>query len=275
MYLDHHRDAANNDKCTAELAAFLDFYEGKTFADLPNIAADYIKAARDTYAPGTIRNRLAYLRAACRWAWKHHGMGEADPGGRMVMPAVKNARQVYLTPAEVTALAKHCSADAAAIIRLAFYCGLRWVSELMPRTPADVVRRDGVTYLLVGKTKNGLPRMVPVHPAALADLRRLPFDKHHHRTYYEEFEVARVKIGRPEVTMHDLRHSLASAIISTGGTLSDVQGALHHESQQSSARYSHLYPSRLKDVLFAVGKPKQTRRKIAHKPAADRPKKAA
>lgn len=275
LYLDHHRDAANNAKCTSELAAFLDFYEGKTFADLPDIAAAYIKSSRDTYAPGTIRNRLAYLRAAVRWAWKHHGMGDVDPGSRMVMPAVKNARQVYLTPAEVNNLAKHCSPDAAAIIRLAFYCGLRWVSELMPRTSADVIRRDGVTYLLVGKTKNGLPRMVPVHPAALPDLRRLPFDKHHHRTYYEEFEAARLKIGRPEVTMHDLRHSLASAIISTGGTLSDVQGALHHESQQSSARYSHLYPSRLKDVLFAVGKPAQKRPRIAHKSDGDKPKKAA
>jgi integrase len=147
----------------------------------------------------------------------------------------------------------------AAIVRLAFYCGLRWVSELLPRQPADVCKIDGTTWLTVGKTKNGLPRMVPVHPRALADLKRLPFDRAHWRTYYAEFEAAREKINRPEVTMHDLRHSLASAIISAGGTLSDVQGALHHESMQSSARYAHLYPSRLKDVLFQVGRPAQKR----------------
>lgn len=275
LYLDHHRDARNNLKCAAELAALLPWYEGRSFADLPAIAADFIKAERDQLAPGTIRNRLAYLRAACRWAWKHHGMGQQDPGTRMVMPAVHNQRRVYLTVSEVKALASHCGPDMAAIVHLAFFCGLRWVSELIPRTPADVVRIEGTTWLNVGQTKNGLPRMVPVHPGAIKYLKLLPFDRAHWRTYYAEFETARVQIGRPDVTMHDLRHSLASAIISTGGTLSDVQGALHHESMQSSARYAHLYPSRLKQVLFDVGKPPQKRRKIDHKATSERPKKQA
>lgn len=251
-YLEHHRGRANTAKAARELAGMMDAYAGRTFDDLPAIAADYIKATRDTLAPATIRNRLAYLRSACRWAWKHLGMGDADPGARMVMPQVNNARQVYLMPEEVERLARHCSPDAAAIIRLAFYCGLRWVSELMPRTPEDVIRQGNTVFLAVGKTKNGTPRMVPVHPAARASLKRLPFTAHW-RTYYTEFEAARAAIGRPEVTMHDLRHSLASAIISGGGTLADVQGALHHQSQQSSARYAHLYPQRLKAVLFKVG----------------------
>jgi integrase len=276
LWLDHKRDQANTIKAAANLAAFLPYYEGKTFADLPAIATEYIKAERDTLAAGTIRNRLAYLRSACNWAWKHHGMGDQEPGARMVMPVVKNERRYYLSPADVNRLATHCGADMAAIIRLAFYCGLRWVSELLPRTPADVCKIEGTTWLHVGKTKNSLPRMVPVHPAALADLKRLPFDRAHWRTYYAEFEAARKAIGRPEVTMHDLRHSLASAIISQGGTLSDVQGALHHESVQSSARYAHLYPSRLKAVLFEVGKkPAQKRRKIAHTDRPEKPKKSA
>lgn len=274
LYLDHHRDAANHLKCARELAALLPWYEGRTFADLPQIATGYIADQRDILAAGTIRNRLAYLRAAVRWAWKHHGMGEADPGPRMVMPAVNNQRRVYLTPEEVTKLAGHCGPDMAAIVRLAFFCGLRWVSELIPRTPVDVVKVEGVTWLRVGMTKNGTPRMVPVHPQAVKDLARLPFNRAHWRTYYEEFEAARLEIGRPDVTMHDLRHSLASAIISRGGTLSDVQGALHHESMQSSARYAHLYPSRLKAVLFEVGK-KPERRKIAHNDKGGKPRKAA
>ena len=221
-----------------------------------------------------MRNRLAYLRAACRWAWRHHAMGEHDPAARMVMPAVSNARHVYMTPAEVAALARQCGAEMGAIVRLTFYCGLRWVSELLPRTPDDVIRVGRITFLRVGMTKNGSPRMVPVHPSAVKDLRRLPFTRHW-RTYYAEFETARVAIGRPEVTMHDLRHSLASAIISAGGTLSDVQGALHHESMQSSARYAHLYPERLREVLFKVAGPAQKRRKFAHNGGGAKPKKAA
>lgn len=286
LYLDHHRDARNHHRTAAALAALLPHYEGRTFAHLPDIAADYQREQRDTLAPATIRNRLAYLRAAVRWAWKHRRLGTEDPGARMVMPSVRNARQVYLTPAEVHRLADQCSRDAAAVIRLAFYCGLRWMSELMPRQPEDVIREGGTTYLRVAVTKTGRPRMVPVHPAAIADLKRLPF-RAHPRTYYTEFEAARAAIGRPEVTMHDLRHSLASAIISAGGTLADVQGALHHQSIQSSARYAHLYPARLREVLFQVDgrRGRQTKRasvtkgrgrqKSAHKAAANHPKKAA
>jgi len=116
-----------------------------------------------------------------------------------------------------------------------------------------------------------------VHPAAVRDLARLPF-RQHWRTYYSEFERARVAIGRPEVRMHDLRHSIASAIISGGGTLADVQGALAHQSVASSARYAHLYPDRLRAVLWRVGSKtpqKQGRRKTARTAERSGPKKAA
>jgi site-specific recombinase XerD len=82
-------------------------------------------------------------------------------------------------------------------------------------------------------------------------LRYLPF-KRHWRTYYAEFETARKKAGMPQVTMHTLRHSLASAIVSQGGTLVDVSAALHHKSVASSKRYAHLYPRRVRKVIMGV-----------------------
>jgi site-specific recombinase XerD len=93
--------------------------------------------------------------------------------------------------------------------------------------------------------------MKPVHPAIMEDLKRLPFTRHP-RTYYAAFERARERAGMPWLVAHDLRHSLASDIISRGGTLPDVQGALHHDSVQSAKRYAHLYPERLRAVLMAV-----------------------
>jgi integrase len=192
----------------------------------------------------------------------------------MAMPSVRNRREVYLTVDQVLAVAATCPPDTAAVVRLSFFCGLRWLSELIPRTQDDVVRVDGDTWLRVGKTKTGRPRMVPVHPDVVGDLAHLPV-RRNTREMYEEFRVAAAAQGLAGTRMHDLRHSLASAIISEGGTLSDVQGALHHESVQSSARYAHLYPERLKAVLFRVGK----RQKVAHpgddKEGRPKPKKCA
>jgi len=143
--------------------------------------------------------------------------------------------------------------EAAALARMAFYTGLRWVSELLPLDQSSIRRLKRQRWLYVGETKNGTPRMVPVHPAIAADLKRLPFTRPW-REYYAAFEAARKRAGLAHVRMHDLRHSLASEIISRGGTLADVQAALHHKSVASARRYAHLYPERLRHILLKVGR---------------------
>lgn len=64
-----------------------------------------------------------------------------------------------------------------------------------------------MVYLVAGTTKNGEPRMVPVHPDAVADLKHLPFTLHW-RTYSRDFDQARVAVGLPHIRLHDLRHSV-------------------------------------------------------------------
>jgi integrase len=172
----------------------------------------------------------------------------------MHVPPAHNERHVYLRLEEFNRLVAKCrDPDTRAIMRIAFYTGLRWISELLPLTPASIMRRGRQAWLDIGVTKNGTPRMVPVHPAIRADLERLPFTRHS-RDYYAAFEDARDRAGLGDVTMHDLRHSLASAIISAGGTLPDVQAALHHQSVTSARRYAHLYPERLRKVIMSLGK---------------------
>jgi integrase len=257
LYLEHrlpqHRAGH---KAALHLAALLPWYEGRGLQDLPDVARKYAADRTGELAPGTIRNRLAYLKAACRYAWKHHHLVDADPTARMHVPPAHNERQVYLRLPELEQLVRACrDPDVRAIMRIAFYTGLRWISELLPLTPASIKRRGRELWLDVGMTKNGTPRMVPVHAAIRADLRRLPFTRHW-RDYYAAFEAARKRAGLAHVRMHDLRHSLASAIISAGGTLPDVQAALHHKSVASARRYAHLYPERLQKVILSIGKRK-------------------
>ncbi len=254
LYLDHRiPELKNGKKAAQDLAHLVDEIEGGYLDQIPEIATRYDLENRGRLSPGTIRNRLAYLKAAARYAYRKHGYGDRDYTDRMMIPQANNERQSYARMSDLNRLWRAFSDPTArAVFRMAFYMGLRWRAELLPRTKADLQKIDGQTWLRIGMTKNGSPRMVPVHPAIIADLKRLPIEIPD-RTLYDHWWQAVAAIGMPELRPHDLRHSLASEIISNGGTLDDVRGALHHESLQASKRYAHLYPERVRSVMLGIG----------------------
>jgi len=253
LYLSHGiAGKRSHDPAARHLAALLPWYEGRALTELPEVSRRYVTEAKLTSS--TVHVRLAWLKAACRYAWKHHAVCQHDPTARMTVPAANDERQHYLTIPQLKRLLKAFDdPEAAALTRIAFYTGLRWITEILPLTPDDLRPARNETWISVGITKNGTPRMVPVHPAIERDLKRLPFTRPA-RAYYSAFQRARSKAGLGHIRMHDLRHSLASEIISRGGTLADVQGALHHKSVASSRRYAHLYPSRLRSIMLKVGR---------------------
>ena len=237
-------------KSASSLAMLLPWYEGRPMSALPEVGAAYV---RDTPAlsPATQYQRLAFLKAACKYAYKK-GICPTDYTGQIEMPAVHNERQAYITVAQLNKLLACFEDDEArALVKMAFYTGLRWISELLPLTPVNVKRVKGDLWLDVGMTKNGTPRMVPVHPAIRGCLKWLPWSRSD-TAFWVLFDRARKKAGMPEFRLHDCRHSLASAIVSAGGTLHDVAAALHHESLASSKRYAHLYPARLQAIYRRV-----------------------
>lgn len=256
-------------KARQHLAQLLPYIEGAALDDVGKVGERYTAAHEAELAPATIRQRLAYLKAAVRFAKRKYKYGDQDYGGDITLPTVNNERQVYLrVPAVRKLLALIEPAESRAVFALAFWTGSRWISEILPRTKAHLERRGRELWLNVGETKNGTPRMVPVHPEARWALEHLPFERNW-RDYYKDFERARKAAGLPHVVAHDLRHSLASDIVWRGGTLVDVQGALHHESMQSSRRYAHLYPERLREVMLGTGSRKNApvRRQRARKAA--------
>jgi integrase len=267
LYLDHRcPELRNGKKAAQDLAHLVDEIEREWLDGVADLATRYTIAHRGKLAPGTIRNRLAYLKAAVRYAYRAHGYGDRNYAERMVLPAANNERQVYAKLPELSKLWKAFpDTEAAALFKAAFYMGLRWRAELLPRVPGDVIRNGKDTWLMIGKTKNGLPVMKPVHPAALPCLKYLPWT-HGEQWFYAQWDAARKAVDRPELNPHDLRHSLASAIRAQGGTLEDVQGALHQVSRQSAQRYAHLYPERLQAVLFGVGGRKVTIQALRGRP---------
>lgn len=258
LYLDHRLPNLRDRKGIAQELAFVAGYiEGRPMGDLSDVSREYAKD-HPGLAPATVRNRLAYLRAACRYAWRKHKLTPHDPTGQMEFPLVDNVRDVRLPVEDYERRILHRIDDmeTKALYTLAFYTGSRWASEILPRQPEDVhrmvVKRKSRVLLAVGRTKNGSPRLIPVPPKARWALAYLPF-KRSTRYYYDRFNAAREAAGLPEIVPHAGRHIVATDILLRGGTLADVSAALHHKHWGSSARYAHLVVDHSERVLAEIG----------------------
>lgn len=258
VYLEQHaKDLKNKADIEAALNILEPYFAGKAMDELPEVADAYRDEAigedGNPLKPATIRNRIAYLRAACRWAWKHKKMGLHDPAERLVLPKVKNARHVYLTREQAVQVFRKMglswSRDAA---RVAFYTGWR-ISEVLS---ARAVRTPSGLALAIPDSKNELPRMVPVHQKVEHLVGRHWPPQVTKWTVSKKLKKALRTMGLGHVRLHDLRHSAASEMINAGVDLYTVGGVLGHKSQVSTARYAHLAQERLRAAVGMIGQRK-------------------
>lgn len=246
LYLEQHApQLKNRDLLVRDLALVLPWYEARRMNELQAVVLAY---SRDNpkLSPATIKLRMAYLRAACRWAWKRHGLGEHDPAERVALPAVRNERHVYVTRAQLLPILRAIKhPDARAMALLAFYSGMRFSECLNARpTPQGWLLED---------TKNGERRIVPIHPRTAHLARRWPRPIVV-RTVQAWWRYAADACGHEGVRFHDLRHSAASSMINAGVPLYTVGAVLGHKAPASTKRYSHLDTSTLAEAVGRIGR---------------------
>jgi integrase len=239
-------------KTAAEhLAAIFPAYAGKRMSALPDVSREINeKRARDdgkgALSDATIKQRLALLKAACRWAWKRHRLTKHDPTQQMHMPAVRNERHDYRGRREMLRACRACTNWHGQIaIRVAFYTGMR-LGEILRARP------DG-GVLILEDSKNGDRRAVPIHPkiAHLARFLPLPGPK---ITIQRAWERARDSVGLHGVRFHDLRHWAASSMVNAGVDLYAVAGVLGHRDIRTTKRYAHLDTTTLAAAVGKIGK---------------------
>lgn len=224
----------------------LDLYAWSVrFADYMRSSVDRDGKPKKPMSNGTIHNTLGYIRAAIKYAHKI-GKIEHDETAKMVIPEASAERHVYKGRREMLQIARVCSdRQTRAAVRVAFYSGMR-LAEILRAAPT----KDGFS---LGTTKNGRPRIVPIHPRIAVIARRVKFTIKPHKLK-DEWEKARLKAGYPELRFHDLRHSAASEMINAGVDLYTVGGVLGHKTVTSTKRYAHLVTDRLEEAVGKIGR---------------------
>lgn len=253
LYLQEHAPKLKNFKdLTAALELCLPAYAGKPITALADVAKEYTKEQAGSISSGTVRNRLAYLRAACRWAWKTHGMGEHDPAERMVLPPAGKGRQVYFDRAAMLRIARAMHYQPSrAVFRVAFYSGMR-LSEVLCSKAMRTVSGLGLGII---DSKNGTPHIVPASPRIAHLVRHAAWPPQVHKsTVSHHTKLAMIAAGMGHARFHDSRHSTASEMINNGVSLNTVAGVLNHKTTTSTRRYAHLATQQLADAIGQVGK---------------------
>jgi integrase len=260
LYLEHRcPELKSGENTKREILLMYWAYGGKPLEALTEVCREIARDGRERkedrdkpLSAATIRNRIRYLAAACRYAWKHHGLGDSDPTARITVPAVSNERHFYASRAEMLQIARamrvqtghdNRARDARAVLRIGFYSGMR-LAEILRAEP-----KDDCFYL--GTTKNGKPRLVPIHPKIRCCLWIYKGEMLAKVTVQKQFRMARARVGLDHLHFHDVRHSAASEMINAGVDLYTVGAVLGHADARSTKRYAHLATQTL---VAAVGK---------------------
>lgn len=172
------------------------------------------------------------------------------------------------------------------LVLLAVWCGLR-LGELMELRRRDielhpghevvhvrrgVVRVDGQIVVGSPKSRAGVrdvaipPHLVGALTQHLANhvapgLEALVFPsvkdptvQVHPNTLYKQWHKARAAAGRPDLRIHDLRHSGAVLAAQTGATLAELMARLGHSTPQAALRYQHAARGRDSEIAAALSR---------------------
>jgi integrase len=176
-------------------------------------------------------------------------------------------RTRYLTAAEIARLSRVLEArpkddPAVAIIRLCLLTGAR-VGEVMGAR-WDQFSADRTTWTKpASTTKQKRMHAIPLSAPARAVLATIPEDgaylfpsdskTGHVETIKTAWSTIRQAAKIPDARVHDLRHSYASIIASSGGSLPLIGALLGHSNPATTHRYAHLFDDPLREATERVG----------------------
>lgn len=232
-----------------------------TFADIDGLHRKITKDDAPYQANRCVAVLSKMFNLAIRWGWR------TDNPAKGIERNQENKRERYLSTEELVrlseALAKYPDQQGANIIRMLTLTGAR-SSEVKAMRWADI--KDGIWTKPGATTKQKTLHRVPLSAPAQQLLAKLqdeaaadaefvfpgPYGGHRIaiKHLWEQLrKAARIKDAR----IHDLRHTFASVLASSGHSLPIIGRLLGHTQAATTQRYSHLQDDPLKLATERAG----------------------
>ena len=239
---------------------------GRYWAGKDADGAPIFKARKKAIAPATLNRYVASIGAVFTWSIKRRiaPKGWIHPCRAVERRTENNEQTRYLSDAERERLLETVKASPwprmYLLVLMALTTGAR-KGELQGLRWADVDLERGLAH--VGRSKNGDPKVLPLVPTVVEELRRweaapsslvFPSNRRPDQPYAFEarwkdaLRVAKIKNFR----FHDLRHTCASMLAQSGATLLEIGDLLGHRQLQVTKRYSHLATSHKQALVTRV-----------------------
>lgn len=231
-----------------------------------DVAVWLAELRKEGLAPATVEKTRVIMNRSFQLGaqWQIPG-ADKNPVKGVPRPRFSNARETYIDAEQVARLVteatKSRNKQLAAIVQLLLLLGMR-VSELLSAQWENVDTAKRTIFIPTSKT--GRSRRLPLPQAAVDIIDRLPRPEgavhlfpnprdpeRHLTTIKHGWQAARKAAGLPDLRIHDLRHSAASAWINNGVGIASVGALLGHSSLASTARYSHLADDTLMKAVEA------------------------
>lgn len=210
----------------------------------------------------TANRTLTLLKAALNWAYQHQ-LVASDHAWRLLKPFRDTgaARVRFLEAAEQQRLLNTCDGELRDLVGAALMTGARF-GELARLTVRDFDRTGGTVF--VERSKNGRARHIPLTPGGTALFERLAAGRSPKAPlltrdngeawkpaqYQRSFKSALERAKLESITLHELRHSYASAMVRNGAPLLVVAEALGHSgTRMVEKHYAHLAPSYVAETI--------------------------
>lgn len=272
-YLEHRKAMGGLER---HRIAQLEWWKGRLGAFvLADVTPARIAAERDALlsgeglsgkrlGPASAVRYLAALSHACSWGERELGWLSANPCRKVKRPQEPRGRVRFLDrdtelPALLAACRESTDRRLYPLVTLALATGARQGELLGLRwADLDLERRLATLHKTKNRERRALVLTAPAH-AALLELRRvqpvgpaLLFAKGPKGKAVfprEAWERALARAGIADFRFHDLRHSAASYILMSGGTLAEVAEVLGHKTLSMVKRYAHLSPDHVRGVV--------------------------
>ena len=208
----------------------------------------------------------------------NQGVITTNPCSTLTFPYPKSSKQrTVLTQAEIQALYQAAqTAQERALLSLAYGCGLR-VGELVKCNSTDVRLRDKI--LIVPKGKGNKKRVVPMSSGVIKDLTAYYHNDRPLLTMEQDYQpgqqafMLHARGGRmqqwtynkylkriinrtqnptlkaKQITIHHLRHSIATHFIERGIPVEQIRQFLGHSQLETTQIYTHISQQQLKQLL--------------------------